>query len=50
MECRFCDGTGINDWEKQRTLIVFGKTCKEWMEIWKFAKEHGWEEKIREGV
>lgn len=33
MPCRFCDGTGINDWDKQKTITVFGKDLQEIREI-----------------
>lgn len=42
MPCRFCNGTGINDWERQRQITLYGMTPKEIMDMWKFAEEHGY--------
>lgn len=43
MLCRFCDGTGINDWEKQKLITLFGMTPNQIMDMWKFSEEHGWD-------
>jgi hypothetical protein len=29
MLCRFCEGTGINDWDKLKMVTVYGKSLKE---------------------
>jgi hypothetical protein len=47
MKCRFCEGTGMNDWEKQKQITLFGKTADQILKIIGFAEEHGYEEDTR---
>ena len=42
MPCRFCEGTGINDLERQKQITLFGMTPKEILDMWEFAQQHGY--------
>lgn len=42
MPCRFCDGTGVNDWEKQKQITLFGLTPNEILDAWEFARKNGY--------
>ena len=45
MICRFCEGTGIMDWEKEKSLTIYGKKLKEVYEIIKLHEENEKKEK-----
>lgn len=42
MLCSFCNGTGLNNWDIQKNITLFGKTPKEISDILNYAYEHGY--------
>lgn len=42
MPCRFCNGTGMNDWSVDKRITLFGMNPDEIMKMWRFAQEHGY--------
>jgi len=40
MKCRFCEGTGIQNWEKEKLITIYGLSLSEIFERLKFYEEH----------